>query len=379
MEYEVLPMKRARWPFAICAFSLFLGGCGGSGPSEKVASAACEETRSGYAGDCLALQAPDPKRGFQLHFGPKNYDDAAEVERFLLKPGDEKVTCLYLTTPNTEDVFFSEYHASVRPGTHHMIIWAGPNGSNGAAVPEDGTLTDECRDNLPFLVGVQNGIGPDGARIDVPEKNPVIPPENQGMATIIPARSRAAFQVHYVNNEHEPILRESWANFIYRPKERVTQLVSPIFWIGGIDMNVPANTTQVITAECMNWDPQPRRLVGLTGHMHAHTTRFSAYKIASGTSERKLVYEEFDWSHSHLFFFDSVNKNPEPNAEERTPGAMSGELVLKQGDRIQWECEVHNSSNAALKFADQAYTAEMCNLFGMWTPGMVGAWNCFSK
>jgi hypothetical protein len=38
---------------------------------------------------------------------------------------------------------------------------------------------------------------------------------------------------------------------------------------------------------------------------------------------------------------------------------------------------VNNTSNQPLKFADEAYTAEMCNLFGSAVPGVGGAWNCF--
>jgi hypothetical protein len=232
-------MNLARGAIVLGLFSAVLSGCGSDdGGVKSVAETKCNENLSNYDGDCLALQAPDPAKGFQLHFGPTNYDDTAEVAPYLLQGGDERVTCLYLTTPNDQDIFFSEYHATVRPGTHHMIIWAGQNGPNGAAPPPDGTLTDECRDNLPFLVGAQNGIGPDGGRIDIPGPKAVIAPENQGLGTIIPAKSRVAFQVHYVNGGDEPLLRESWANFMYKPKESISGVVSPMFWLGGLDMKV---------------------------------------------------------------------------------------------------------------------------------------------
>lgn len=379
-------MKRAcvreSMPWLALLFALPFGviGCSGSGGESPspVGQTECDPNRSGYAGDCLALQAPDPDKGFQLHFGPPSYDPA-DVQPFLLAPGKEKVTCLYMTTPNDHDIYFSGYHASVRPGTHHMIIWAGPNGANGPEPPPDGTLTDECRDNLPFLVGIQNGIGPEGSRIDIPAPGTPIAPENVGLATIIPAHSRVAFQTHYVNTGNAPLLRESWANFVYQPPEKVTQPMSPLFWIGGIGMDVPPNSNQVIRASCSNDTSETRRLTAITGHMHAHGVRFSAYKVASGSSARELVYEDYDWSHSQLYAYDSLNKNPRPDAAARRSGAASGELLLNPGDRIEWECEVHNTTNASLKFADQAYTAEMCNLFGGFTPGGVGAWNCFNQ
>jgi hypothetical protein len=135
----------------------------------------------------------------------------------------------------------------------------------------------------------------------------------------------------------------------------------------------------VITAQCTNDSPETRRIVSITGHMHAHATRFSAYKLKSGSAARQLVYQEFEWQHSPLYGYDSVNKNPVTDTEARLAGAVSGQLLLDPGDSIQWECEVNNTTNEPLKFNDQAYTAEMCNLFGAWTPGFAGAWNCFNK
>jgi hypothetical protein len=370
-------MKHTRW-FVLGIFSSALAGCGSSddGDREHVGEVECDNALSGFAGDCLALQAPEPGKGFQLHFGPSNYDDSLEVERFVLQPGDEKVTCLYSTAPNEQDVYFSGYHATVRPGTHHMIIWAGADGPNSVA-PPDGTMGD-CKDNLPFLVGAQNGIDPSGGRIQIPAPGRKVAPENEGLAMVIPARARIAFQVHYVNNGQEPLLQESWANFVYRPKEEVKQVTSPLFWIGGLDMNVAPKSRSVVKAQCTNDSGETRRLVSLVGHMHAHGTRFSAFKVKANSAERELVYEEFDWSHSTMFPYDSVNENPEPDAERRRAGATSGELLLEPGDRIEWECEVNNTSDKPLKFADEAYSAEMCNLFGGSTPGAAGAWNCFN-
>ena len=369
-------MKRTAW-LVLSVLPVALLGCGSSAdePREKVSRTECENTLSGYDGDCLALPAPDPSRGFQLHFGPSNYDDQADVARFLLAPGEEKVTCLYMTTPNEEDVFTSGYDATVRPGTHHMIIWGGSEEPNPAR-PPDGTLTDECTDNAVFMVGAQNGMA-EGGRIQLPRPGQAIAPENLGMASKIGAKTRIAFQTHYVNRGREPLLRESWANFTFRPKEEVTQVLSPLFWIGGLNMNVPAKTRQVIGNQCANDTGERKRLVSLVGHMHAHATRFSAWKVAAGSDQRQLVYEDFDWAHASLFYYDSVNQNPKPSARKRSAGAASGELVLEPGDRIEWECEVNNTSNQPLKFADQAYTAEMCNLFGSAVPGVGGAWNCF--
>jgi len=49
---------------------------------------------------------------------------------------------------------------------------------------------------------------------------------------------------------------------------------------------------------------------------------------------------------------------------------------MKPGERVEWECEVDNTTNAALRFENAVYTAEMCNLFGTYAPSMGDAWNC---
>src|SRR5690349_11543843 len=106
-------MKSARFAFTLGVVSLALAGCSGTddtkSPGENTAKKDCEFKMSQYPGDCQALTAPDPGKGFQLHFGPTNYDDQQDVGRFLLPKGEVNV-CLHMTTPNTEDMYFNEYH-----------------------------------------------------------------------------------------------------------------------------------------------------------------------------------------------------------------------------------------------------------------------------
>jgi hypothetical protein len=48
-------------------------------------------------------------------------------------------------------------------------------------------------------------------------------------------------------------------------------------------------------------------------------------------------------------------------------------MELKNGDRLDWECEIVNDTTAPLSFSDDLHTAEMCNLFGTFTPSDDGA------
>ncbi|HEY6556069.1 MAG TPA: hypothetical protein VI072_02310 [Polyangiaceae bacterium] len=356
------------------------GGSGGSGGSGG--GGECENSMTSFKGDCLKLEKPDPKLGFQLHFGPKSYDDAAEVAKFTLAPGEETNACLYMTTPNEEQVFFYDYDSTVRPGTHHMIIFSAKESEK-----PDGLFEGDCP-AIPglewsFMVGAQNGIDPAGARIKVPEDGKPLASENKGMAMILPPKTRIAYTVHFVNQSRdEGILQESWANFKYMEPAKVTQPAATLFWIGGLNMEVPPRQRQVIEGECTNLEDTPRRLVTITGHVHANTTRFTAYKIpANDPTNKQRVYEIYDWAHADLFYYDSANKNPLPNRERGIPGASTGELVLAKGDKLRWECDVFNRTDKVLTFGNEAYTAEMCNVFGLSAPlpeNGANTWNCYS-
>jgi hypothetical protein len=360
-------------------------GCGGSDPAEEpsvtdpgstgTTTPACENSLTDYDGDCLALEEPDASVGFQLHYGPSDYSDPDEIEKYLLQPGDEVTDCLYMTTPNDEDVYYEEYHARMRPGTHHLIIFGGQ-----ASVDEpDGTL-GPCNfgPDFQFLVGAQSGIGPDGGRIDIPGDMPVAP-ENEGLVAVLGAHTKIAFQMHYVNNGKHPILREAWANFVIAKQEQITGVMAPVTFLGGLAMNVPPHTKTTIDGDCSIPEdgPEELRIAGLTGHMHAHATRFTVWHTPKG-GERQRIYETFDWAEPELISYDSITKNPVPDAGAGTGGGTSGQLWVKKGDLIEWQCAVDNTLDEPLRFGNEAYTAEMCNLFGSYTPSMGGQWRCMA-
>ncbi len=66
----------------------------------------------------------------------------------------------------------------------------------------------------------------------------------------------------------------------------------------------------------------------------------------------------------------------EPDPERGLAGGRSGLLFLDAGDRIEWECEVHNRTDHVLRFANEAYDAEMCITFGS-TPEV--GWFCLGE
>jgi len=337
-----------------------IGGAGGSGQagSGGVGAAAPCGVSTGYEGDELCIKPPDPSSGFQLHYGPASYD-AAAVAPFLLAPGQEKTDCFWLVSPNNAEVFLSEYHATMRPGSHHMIVSA-ENGThpNGLSACETGFASR-------LLVGSST------AKKDFPDPGVVVP-ENAGLALKLGAQTTISFQMHYINTTNRPILREAWVNFVYKDPATVTTLVDPLFLVAGTLTSIAPRTNHVTRGTCAA--PADLRIVEVHGHYHAHTVRLSAWRVAG--TQRTLVYESYDWHEPASLQFDSGHNNPPPNPQGLVPGGYNGLLELKRGDRIEWECDVHNDSDATLRFTNQVYTGEMCILSGNYAPSFGGTWNC---
>jgi hypothetical protein len=353
---------------------------GSAGWAAGHADACAHPIHSGFANDELCLDPPPEAEGFQLHFGPTDYDNPDDLKPFVLGPGGEQVLCENMTSPNADDQYYIEYHAHLRRGTHHMITYAS---FTNPTTPPDGTV-QPCGGNDPsfhFIFGSQAALGPEGGILDVPLPGEVAP-EDEGLAAKLPASSKLVVEMHYVNTGEQDLLVEGWTNVLYTPPGQVKGILDPIYFIGGLSENTPPHATETITAAgCGLSDAQgdSLRIVGLTGHTHAMSTQFRAYvdhqDATEGTVPHELVYQSNDWQEPMNAEFNSVKRNQPVGGQ--ADGAVSGDLILKRGDSLSWACDVTNTLDTPLRFANEAYKAEMCNVFGFVTPGTGQPWSCF--
>ncbi|HEY6557451.1 MAG TPA: hypothetical protein VI072_09260 [Polyangiaceae bacterium] len=366
--------------------SLFSVACGGSDDGENIekenpnqqtgdligARPCVNKPNSGYPGDELCIEPPPAGKGFQMRYGPKNYDDTAEVAKYLLAPGEETTDCLYMKTPNEQGVFMNQYHARLRPGSHHMITYT-MDGNKA-----DSTAPEECGFGLwRFLVGSQEQT------IDIRNRDQA--PELEKAAMYIAPKLQAAVQVHFVNTSNtETKLKEAWVNAVYAEGDDIDVRVEPIFWIGGLSTVTKARTSQVVKAKCevpptMADKPTPAdlRMLQLTGHYHSHTTKFEAWHVDKETGTKTRIYASNGYQEPGFTYFNTVTKNPTPEGNDYG-GDHSGELFMTVGDRIEWECTVENNDDWDLPFGNAVYKAEMCNMFGTYAPSIGTAWNCFN-
>jgi hypothetical protein len=314
---------------------------------------------TGFEDDNACLVPPRPNEGFQIHVGPKNYDDPAEVAKFVMKPGEESSECFTFRTANIEKITYQTWLMSGRAGTHHII-----NQTFSGELPEDtwgncggvGSF-DIANPELPM----QTGSLPGASKAYMPRGK--VAPEYAHVGRVIEAKTLVQSDMHYFNFTDKDILREYWMNFYFPPAEQqITEYADQLVGFGGTSWNVTPiqpGTDMVYKYEC----PFTGNgyVMQLLGHYHAHGKRFtSSIKRANGQIEK--VFEMFDYLEPAVFDYNSATQNPP--FSDNAPGAISGQLAIMDGDILQWECHIINDSDVALAFTNQVKTGEMCNIWG---------------
>lgn len=313
-----------------------------------------------FADDHACIPAPKPGEGIQIHIGPSNYDDPAEVAKYVMHPGQESSECFTLRTPNTEKIIYQTYMLSGRAGTHHMIntIYQGelPTGSFGAC----GGFSEEMDPNAMAPMPV--GSLPGASKAYMPRGK--VAPEYAHVGRVLEANALVQGDMHYFNFTDKDILREVWLNLYFAPKEQqITTYSDQIRGFGGLGWSfepIEPGTDMVYKYECPI--AGNGKIMSLLGHYHAHGKRFTASLKRKSSGMIEKVFEMFDYLDPATFEYNSITTNPmfAPN----TAGAYSGILDVKDGDILQWECHIINDSDVALPFTNEVKTGEMCNVWG---------------
>ena len=309
------------------------------------------QLNSGFSGDGYCLLPPPEGQGVQIHFGPKNYDDPAEAAKYTIKPGEEFNQYAIVNVPTTEDHWYGYLKISMRPGSHHLI------NNLIAGHPEEGFVAGGCE-------GQSSGGFP-GTQNLITESPPqgIPAPENEGLGRSLPGNSSICQNYHRYNTTDQPALSEIWYNVWFMKEEDITQRASGVLVTAGPYRPIPARTMQSLTATSnMSNDG---RIISLFGHRHAATERFAVWL------NDDLIYDSWDWMESRLFNYDSITENPAPMPDKKIDGAASGIVSFKSGDRLKIQCDVNNTTDTPLRFANELYTGEMCILFGSSVGGAI--------
>ncbi len=343
---------------------------------------------TGFPGDNFCILPPPPDKGLQYGVHPQGLDWFAQVstgdmsgyeranisDDFIMQPADEGEFNYATSASNTEPQNYYRHSARMRSGSHHMIVaniessqaletW-GPGAPVGLNAGTDG------------LPGAQR---PDENTPKSLEK----PAEDAGYYAIFSSGKTIIFDMHHFNATDAEILKEAWTNIWF--EDDATKLVSGL---NGLDLTqtfflaVQPNTT--VDLHYSFNVTEPVRIVTLFGHRHAWTTNFSAWVVDG--SETEILYQSFDWYDEPTYRYDSLTENPVPDHSLLSDGAATGIRVLQPGQVLHYNCRIQYTAergvkvdapvtpmqNGTLGFANEAFTAEMCILFGSTAEGTLG-------
>ena len=301
-------------------------------PGAKPAMGECN-LHTKWPGDEYCILPPPPDKGFQLHIGPKDYDNPEA--KYILNPGDEPTDTFSAKSGNDKEIYFYYRQYRMRPGAHHNIITSGEAGDSG----------------LGQRIGTVNAL------VEDYPKGGIIAPENKGVGIKMAPNAPISVSLHSINTTQKPQLREIWVNFWYRDPSEVTEPVKEIFSTAPM-AGIPPGADVVIKGSC-NVTGNGRMLWAY-GHRHANNVRFSIWRSRAG--KRDLVYQGYNWEETLVLDYSSTVKNAVPDTGPNVEGGWSGVLDIKTGDQFVWECHVINKTDGTLNFTNNTYTGEMCIL-----------------
>ncbi len=315
---------------------------------------------SGFEGDELCILPPAADEGIQIHVGPASYTDEEALAPYVIDGGDEDVRCYLVEIPKS-GFYYLKQENRMRSGSHHMLV----NLVADEGQPE-GPVNCDSTQRIASIPGSQT------AARDFPDQ---LGPEDEGLARYLPEGAMASFQLHYVNTGKTRLLREAWVNLYELDESNVSQQLQSVFLVADLAVNVAPHTQQFVTNRFTPNLTEPTRIFELNAHMHAHTESFAVWRVRG--AEQDLVYKSFDWSDPDELTYNSVVTNPAPDEHDRKDGGHTGALVLEPGDALEWTCDVNNTLDTSLKFANAAYTAEMCLLAGAYVSDTSGLFQSF--
>jgi hypothetical protein len=303
--------------------------------------------KSGFLGDEYCLKPPAEGEGIQIHVGPKDYKDMAEVMKYVIEPGEEFNNSVIGAIPLTENKWWNRITVHMRPGSHHWISTV------VSGKPEEKFYDDTgcgASTSVGSLGGGQNLIydNPPGGKHA---------PENEGLGRSVAGDTSLCMNLHAYNFSEAPQLREMWINLYFVEEAEVTQRASGIGIVGGLGLNLgPGKNLEQTYEEEFTGDG---RIIQLFGHRHVWTPRFAVWL------NEKLIYDSWSWEESATFNYDSLTMNPPINTPMKVDGAESGMINVKAGDKLKFTCFIENTStDKTLRFSNELYDGEMCNLWG---------------
>ena len=233
-----------------------------------------------------------PESGYQYHLGP-----------FNILPQREREILYYVPPQSTEDIFIERVQISMRPSSHHFIIY---------------TFTDEISIYLPepeIIRDIHDGFGNYKMNNILPmlfhkfitgTQWPALDyhfPE--GIALRVPPNFGFDLNAHYINYTDEPIIGEVFMN-IHTTQESNLDHVAEILFLNNVTFSLPPGevTTveqtylfdEIIEYSNLSTNAEKLHIFQLFSHSHKHLIQFDI-ELFDNSDNNELIYTARDWEH----------------------------------------------------------------------------------
>ena len=251
----------------------------------------------------------------------------------------------------TEDVYINRVKVSMRPGSHHFILYTFTNDIPTYLIPDEGEIRSLYDANGESIYG--NLLAMQYHKFVTGTQWPAMDfhfPE--GVALRFPHEYGFDMNSHYLNYTDSPIIGEIYTNLYFSEPDEVEH-VAEILMLNNQSLNIPPN--QVSTVERTYNFNQIRsvhnlgnnideiKIFQLFTHAHEHMIRFDI-EVVNTDNTSELIYTALDWEHPPIL-------------------QLNEPLVITQGMGIKLICTFNNWTNDYLNFGLLS-TDEMMILFG---------------
>jgi hypothetical protein len=237
---------------------------------------------------------PLPVEGLQLH-----------LDSFPVVANHEREVFSYMPLNNGEEMYVNRFDISLRPGSHHFIMYTYPDYTPADVVPNPFEIRDLRDDDDNY----QDANGDDlfdwrqmqyAKPIVISQSRRLDFSLPEGVAMRLPAGSGIDLNAHYANSSDDTIDGEAYINLHLLKADEVRH-VARIFALSNFDILLPAGqvTTLVKEFEFL----EDRQIVQLVAHTHQRMIDFSA-EIVGGERNGDTIYRSIDWEHPTPLRFD---------------------------------------------------------------------------
>ena len=302
------------------------GGSGGTnamtaGSSANAGSAAVAAGSGAVAGGSGVAGSTSPSSG--------GSNAQLKITAHAIPPSGEQHICVVLPLPNEQRAFITSIHATLTPGSHHLIVDRSPVGTatqstEAPCVPTQGT---------------------DATRLMIAQQRDTMLTMPAGTALAVEPHQPVFLQLHYINLDTKTldIVGSIDVTFADPAGPALTEVQS--LFTGATSLSIKAGQDGL--GEFFfkpGSSAKPWHVFALTSHTHSLGTESTIERVASNSAPAATpLHDSLDWHEPPLTTFDPP-------------------LVFDGSDGLRLRCHYHNDTDHDVSFGTR-FEDEMCFLW----------------